>query len=181
VTSPQQSWSAPTDSSLVERAQPRWLLGTLAGLAAGLVAAVLYAVITAVANSEILYLIIGVGVVAGLVVKMVIRVASPATAAISFLVGTLSVATAIYLVQAVGLWGDLGTALSHLGDTSPGTMFDLYFSDPLGYVWAGAGVIAALVVGLGALGQNADTTPAASGEADQPVQHITPLAPPESK
>jgi len=161
----------------VERARPRWLLAACAGLGAGLVAAALYAAISAAMDREILYLIIAVGFVAGIVVARVAKVASPVTAAIAFAVGAFSVAAAIYLYEAAQLWGSLPEALSHIGDASLGTTFDVYFSDPLGYVWAAAGIITALLVGLGILGGGTNTT---AGTTDgQPVQHATPLTPPE--
>lgn len=178
MTSPQQAWAAPTEDSLVERDKPQWRLATLAGLAAGLGAAVLYAVVSTALDREILYFIIAVGVVAAYVVARIVKIASPITALISLLVGAVSVAAAIYLLQACLFWGDLPSALSHLDRTSTSLMFSSYFDDPLGYLWAGAGVVAAFVVGRGSF-RNSTGTAGASATASQPVQHITPLTPPE--
>jgi hypothetical protein len=184
VTSPQQAWAPPKEHALVERARPRWVLGTFAGLGAGLVAAMIYAAISAAMDSEILYLIIGVGVVAGWVIIRIVKVASPVTAVISIAVGAFSVAAAIYLYAASQLWGSLPEALSNIGKTNPGERFSAYFSDPLGYVWAAVGVIAALVTGMGALGGTGTATTgttAPGAVTGKPAEHVTPITPPESK
>jgi hypothetical protein len=118
-------------------------------MAAGLVSAVLYAVISAAIEREILYLIILVGAAVGIAVVKVSRVDSIVTGLIATVIGAAAIAAAIILYMATLAFGNIVEALQNLGNIRYDKVFEIYFDDPLGYIWAGVGLVAAFVVGSG--------------------------------
>ncbi len=139
------------DTGSVVTHRPNWALAGLAGLAVAAVMAVLYAVVSAAMDREILYAMLLVGGLSGLAVNLVVgpstesqRRASALTSAVT---GAAGVAAAIILYLAAEVFGDIGSAFANLGNIYYDRLFEAYFSDPLGYVWSAAGVIAAAWMG----------------------------------
>jgi len=149
MTEPLQSWSAPYPDAIIEPVKTNWFLATIASLGVGLAAAVLYALISVSVKSEILFLIIAVGAVVGIVVVLVAKVDNVATGLLSSAIAVVSIAVAIFLLVASATWGSVGEAFSHIGDNNLSVVYETYFSDPLGYVWAFAGLVAAYYFGSG--------------------------------
>jgi len=134
---------------MVDDRRPRWLLGTIAGLAGGLVAAVIYALISSAMNAELLFLMIVVGAVGGFLLRVVGRVTGLAAGVLSVIIGAASIAVAIILYLTTELFGSLPAALRNLDNVYYDKLFQVYFEDPLGYVWVGAGIIVGFLVGAG--------------------------------
>lgn len=136
-----------TGAGMVSVEHPQLLMATAVGVAVGLGSATLYAAISAAMSTEILYLIILVGGVIGFAVVKVSGRDNWVTGLISAAIAVVSVAMAIVLVVGAATYGGLSGAFSHLGDLN--ASFEVYFSDPLGYVWSFAAVAAAFAVGSG--------------------------------
>jgi len=146
---PQVQPVQPEPPGIASGARPNWIAAIFAGLVAGLVSAVLYAVISAAIEHEILFLIIAVGAIVGFVVAKVSRVDSVLTGVIATVIAAGAIAAAIILYMATLAFGNIVEAVQNLGNLRYDKVFEIYFDDPLGYVWAGVGLISAFAVGSG--------------------------------
>jgi hypothetical protein len=145
-TNPEQPGTTP---GMVDERRPRWLLGTIVGLVGGLAAGVLYGVVSSAMNAEVLYFMIIVGGIGGFLLRVVGRVSGPVAGLVSVVIGVASIAVAIILLLTTELFGSLGGALRNLDNVYYDKLFSAYFSDPLGYVWAGAGIVVGFFLGSG--------------------------------
>lgn len=141
----------PDPTELAAAAEPKGLaLPILAAAAAGLVAAALYGIISDAIHTEILYAMIGVGVVPGLVLAKLAGRSGVTIGLIALVLGAVSVVAAVYLYVATARFGNFVDGIKGLNNLSISDAFSIYFTDPLGYVWALAGVAAAGFAGFGA-------------------------------
>lgn len=124
------------------------LLGAAAGLGAGLVVAAIYAAVSALVGSEFLMLMVLIGYAVGFVVNFFTTRVGLVPGLVSLGAGALAIMAAAYFTVVAYASASFGDFFSLLLTADAGAVFDLYFSDPLGWVWVIVGLIAAFYAGF---------------------------------